>query len=38
MEGAFILEKLILVVIIFTISLVIAMYSTLAERKNRLWQ
>lgn len=33
MEGAFILEKLILVVIIFTISLVIAMYSTLAERK-----
>lgn len=33
MEGAFILEKLILVVIVFTISLVIAMYSTLAERK-----
>ncbi|PRD46985.1 NADH-quinone oxidoreductase subunit NuoH [Sphingobacterium haloxyli] len=33
MEGAFILEKLILVVVVFTISLVIAMYSTLAERK-----
>lgn len=33
MEGTFILEKLILVVIVFTISLVIAMYSTLAERK-----
>lgn len=33
MEVAFILEKLILVVIIFTITLVIAMYSTLAERK-----
>lgn len=33
METAFILEKLILVVIVFTISLVIAMYSTLAERK-----
>ncbi len=33
MEVAFILEKLILVVIIFVISLVIAMYSTLAERK-----
>lgn len=33
MEGAFVLEKLILVVIVFTISLVIAMYSTLAERK-----
>ena len=33
MEGAFILEKLILVVIVFTVSLVIAMYSTLAERK-----
>ncbi|HIX54339.1 MAG TPA: NADH-quinone oxidoreductase subunit NuoH [Candidatus Sphingobacterium stercoripullorum] len=33
METAFILEKLILVVIIFTITLVIAMYSTLAERK-----
>ncbi|HLS94337.1 NADH dehydrogenase subunit H [Sphingobacterium allocomposti] len=30
---AFILEKLILVAIVFTISLVIAMYSTLAERK-----
>jgi len=33
MELAFILVKLILVVIIFVISLVIAMYSTLAERK-----
>jgi NADH-quinone oxidoreductase subunit H len=33
MEVAFILEKLILVVIVFTITLVIAMYSTLAERK-----
>lgn len=33
MEVAFIFEKLILVVIIFTITLVIAMYSTLAERK-----
>ncbi|MFD2967328.1 NADH-quinone oxidoreductase subunit NuoH [Sphingobacterium bambusae] len=33
MEGVFILEKLILVVIVFTVSLVIAMYSTLAERK-----
>ena len=33
METAFILEKLILVVIVFTITLVIAMYSTLAERK-----
>ncbi|WP_437919236.1 NADH-quinone oxidoreductase subunit NuoH [Sphingobacterium sp. LRF_L2] len=33
MEEAFILEKLILVVVVFTISLVIAMYSTLAERK-----
>ncbi len=33
METAFILEKLILVVIIFVITLVIAMYSTLAERK-----
>jgi len=33
MEVAFILEKLILVVIIFTVTLVIAMYSTLAERK-----
>ncbi|MBE8714164.1 NADH-quinone oxidoreductase subunit NuoH [Sphingobacterium hungaricum] len=33
MEVAFILEKLILVVIIFVITLVIAMYSTLAERK-----
>lgn len=30
---AFILEKLILVAIVFTISLIIAMYSTLAERK-----
>ncbi|HLR00667.1 MAG TPA: NADH-quinone oxidoreductase subunit NuoH [Sphingobacterium sp.] len=33
METVFIIEKLILVVIIFTITLVIAMYSTLAERK-----
>lgn len=33
MEVAFILEKLILVVIVFTVTLVIAMYSTLAERK-----
>lgn len=33
METAFILEKLILVVVVFTITLVIAMYSTLAERK-----
>jgi len=33
METAFILEKLILVVIVFVITLVIAMYSTLAERK-----
>ncbi|SKC03508.1 NADH-quinone oxidoreductase subunit H [Sphingobacterium nematocida] len=33
MEAGFILEKLILVVIVFTITLVIAMYSTLAERK-----
>lgn len=33
METAFLLEKLILVVVIFTVTLVIAMYSTLAERK-----
>ncbi|MCA5003976.1 NADH-quinone oxidoreductase subunit NuoH [Sphingobacterium bovistauri] len=33
MEVAFIVEKLILVVIVFTVTLVIAMYSTLAERK-----
>ncbi|WP_185218457.1 NADH-quinone oxidoreductase subunit NuoH [Sphingobacterium mizutaii] len=33
METAFILEKLTLVVIIFVVTLVIAMYSTLAERK-----
>ncbi|MVZ63583.1 NADH-quinone oxidoreductase subunit NuoH [Sphingobacterium humi] len=33
METAFILEKLILVVIVFVVTLVIAMYSTLAERK-----
>ncbi|MGH2623680.1 MAG: NADH-quinone oxidoreductase subunit NuoH [Sphingobacterium sp.] len=33
METAFILEKLILAVIVFVITLVIAMYSTLAERK-----
>ena len=33
METAFLLEKLILVVVVFTVTLVIAMYSTLAERK-----
>ncbi|MGO1867389.1 MAG: NADH-quinone oxidoreductase subunit NuoH [Sphingobacterium sp.] len=33
METAFLLEKLILVIIVFTLTLVIAMYSTLAERK-----
>ena len=33
MEVAFVLEKLILVVIVFVITLVVAMYSTLAERK-----
>ncbi|MGV6945580.1 NADH-quinone oxidoreductase subunit NuoH [Sphingobacterium kyonggiense] len=33
MDTAFILEKLILVVIVFVVTLVIAMYSTLAERK-----
>ncbi|MFZ4263542.1 NADH-quinone oxidoreductase subunit NuoH [Sphingobacterium sp. HJSM2_6] len=33
METAFIIEKLILVVIVFVVTLVIAMYSTLAERK-----
>jgi len=33
METAFILEKLILAVIVFVVTLVIAMYSTLAERK-----
>ncbi|WP_099364988.1 NADH-quinone oxidoreductase subunit NuoH [Sphingobacterium sp. 1.A.4] len=33
MDTAFIIEKLILVVIVFVITLVIAMYSTLAERK-----
>ncbi len=33
METAFIFEKLILVVIVFVVTLVIAMYSTLAERK-----
>ncbi len=33
METAFLLEKLVLVVIVFTVTLVIAMYSTLAERK-----
>lgn len=33
METAFLLEKLILVIIVFTVTLVIAMYSTLAERK-----
>ena len=33
MELAYILEKVILVVAVFTVTLVIAMYSTLAERK-----
>lgn len=33
METAFIIEKSVLVVIIFVVTLVIAMYSTLAERK-----
>jgi len=33
MEFAFILEKFILIVVVFVITLVIAMYSTLAERK-----
>lgn len=33
MDTAFIIEKLILVVIVFVVTLVIAMYSTLAERK-----
>lgn len=33
MELAFILEKFILIIIVFVITLVIAMYSTLAERK-----
>jgi NADH-quinone oxidoreductase subunit H len=33
MELAFILEKLILAAVVFVITLVIAMYSTLAERK-----
>lgn len=33
METAFIIEKLVLVVVIFVLTLVIAMYSTLAERK-----
>lgn len=33
MELAFVIEKFILVIIVFIISLVIAMYSTLAERK-----
>lgn len=33
MELAFVIEKFILVIIIFVITLVIAMYSTLAERK-----
>ncbi len=32
METAFVLEKLILIVIVFVLTLVIAMYSTLAER------
>src|SRR5690606_4890088 len=34
MTGAFIIEKLMLVVIVVTISLLIEMYSTLAERKE----
>src|SRR5690606_7417264 len=33
MELAFVIEKFILIIIIFVITLVIAMYSTLAERK-----
>jgi len=33
MEFAFIIEKFILIIIVFVITLVIAMYSTLAERK-----
>ena len=33
MELAFILEKFILIIVVFVITLVIAMYSTLAERK-----
>lgn len=33
MELAFVLEKFILIIIVFVITLVIAMYSTLAERK-----
>lgn len=33
MELAFVLEKLILAVVVFVVTLVIAMYSTLAERK-----
>jgi len=33
MELAFVLEKLILAIVVFVITLVIAMYSTLAERK-----
>lgn len=33
MELAFVLEKFILIVVVFVITLVIAMYSTLAERK-----
>jgi len=33
METAFIIEKLVLVVVVFVLTLVIAMYSTLAERK-----
>lgn len=33
MELAFVIEKFILVIIVFIVTLVIAMYSTLAERK-----
>jgi len=33
MELAFVLEKFILIIVVFVITLVIAMYSTLADRK-----
>ena len=33
MELAFVIEKFVLVTVIFAISLLVAMYSTLAERK-----
>src|SRR5690606_12331196 len=33
MELAFVLEKFILIIVVFIITLVVAMYSTLAERK-----